>query len=248
MKSTLINDTNVAGLTPTLQRRDRFPDVITQPPAFASNPTQANYHVSHHISIHGGSTRKHVWNAFSAMMEKKDISEILDIIQPCFNSLDMVDRDVGAISNKQKHKSITERYFTKSEEKKDEIKVVDTKVHETAGVRIERGRLITVAGHVGRVFVVTSVGSKYYNKWALIHKCEDHPIWPVPKNKKPNEIKYRIHAREMIEDKKLGVLKFKQYSHVGDHRENESKTYIQIDSMDYIIETKDKIVIDPINQ
>ncbi len=194
------------------------------------------------MSIEDYNHIKNPWEALYTVIQTKSVNEMSGVIQHCFKTMEMHDRDVGAITNKQKHKSLTERYYTKGAKDKMDVEKTDD-----VGIRIERGRLIAVSGFVGRVFVVTSVGLKFYNKWALIHKYEDHPVWPITKDKKNDAKKYRIHARELVVDKKLGTLKFKQYCDVGDQRINELKSYIQIDSLDFIIEAKQKLVIDPIN-
>ena len=180
------------------------------------------------------------WSSMEKLIKSDDFESIQSEILHCFQCMQVTEGDLGAVSNSQRFKSLTQRYQCKTEVKdgaEKKLPAKDAKKSSTDGFMIERGRIVKISGYEGRYFVVTDVGNKFYNKWFCVNKETDRPNWP-PASTKGKIKDNHIHVREIVQHKKLGFFVFKPYTEVVESRvvKDKAKSYIEIQDLRSIVQ------------
>ena len=164
-----------------------------------------------------------------AKMKKNDDRKETSLIHGLFEALHMRNCDAGTVSNAQRHKGLVVRYSTKKEEE-----VVD-EIDDAGGTSkfIQRGSVLRVkldGDDREKQFVVLALSDKFYGKWYMNEKGFKLP-W-VPEEMK--KVKTRLLARELVHDKKHGMLVLKPYNEINDFRSyhyRKNKPYILIQNI-----------------
>ena len=145
----------------------------------------------------------------------------------------MRERESGrSVTDVMKFKSLTKRYYPKIEPKYEGADTKEQAMNEADSkkkVHIERGCIVESKGRACR-FVVIGIGNKFYNKWFLLPKSQETPVWPAEKGK---EKSYRFNLREIVQDKETGVACFKPYSELHDTRieRKNCRAYVAINNL-----------------
>lgn len=168
------------------------------------------------------------WYAVERILKSTDIENIsAAFIMFAYKCMYMRERDSGgSVTDEMKYKTITKRYFSKTED-------VDTnKLDMNEGLHIKRGSIVEIKGRACR-FVVIGIGNKYHNKWFLLPKSQETPVWPAEKGKGKS---YRLHLRQIVQDRVTGIACFKSYSALRDTRmeKKNSRAYVVIDDLNDI--------------
>ena len=98
---------------------------------------------------------------------------------------------------------------------------------------IERGSIVEIKGR-DCCFVVIGIGNKFHNKWFHISPSQEGPVWP---SQKKNQSKlFKIHLREIAQDKRTGAACFKGYGELRDMgvEKKENQAYVAIHNINDI--------------